>query len=172
MATNTGEKTSVPLGADNNILCNACGEIIVSTVYAQKISCGHIFHKTCLDRCVKTRPYCPVCNMRIVSEQKTPSTSQVQTRSQARATNNPVGSESVTSRDNNPNNDPSDATDVTQTERITQLVTNIISSQQPQLIATLGAQMSQLIENQIAVSLSRLMPSNSPVQPELHRTSP
>lgn len=52
--------------------------------------------------------------------------------------------------------------DIDQIERLTQIVTNIVSSQQAQMMTNLSAHLSQLIESNIAASLSRLMSAGSP----------
>lgn len=97
MATNAGD-TSFTSGSDPSQICNACGEPIVSSSLLQKISCGHIFHKACLEVCIKTRPFCPICNARIITEPQAPAptVSQVRTRSRSRTTANATTSNNDT----------------------------------------------------------------------------
>lgn len=173
MATNTVDKGANEVRVDDVITCNACGESIASASSVRKIACGHIFHKACLDRAIKTRPFCPICDTRIVTESGTSSAAPVKTRSQAKQANNPVSlatgpAQNVGSADMTGN-----AANVAQTQGITQLVTDLVSAQQAQFMADFSAQMSQIIERQIASSFAALGVSNSPDGPSRQRqTSP
>lgn len=162
MATKTAEKN--PMGSNGNPTCDACSETIVSVSALLKISCGHVFHKSCLEKCVKTRPFCPICNSRVASDSTDTGTSQITTRAQAKQIGNPPPPAAANTVQGDSASNTSIGV-VDQTERITQLVTNIVSAQQVQFMTTLTAQLSQLIEGNIASSLSRLMPSNSQIEP-------
>lgn len=157
MATNTVDKPAASTGGTNPT-CNACGEEIVSSTVVQKTACNHIFHKSCLDVCIKSRPFCPICNARISAESQTQNKSQYKTRSHSRAATNPSAEDNIAiqSVENIPA--PAEIPSITSTERIQELVTNTVAAQ----LSTFGAQMSDLIERNIAASMARLMPNTSP----------
>lgn len=171
MATNAGD-TSFTSGSDPSQICNACGEPIASSSLLQKISCGHIFHKACLEVCIKTRPFCPICNARIITEPQTPAptVSQVRTRSRSRTTANATTSNNDTTIQTATNTTRAAGNpEVVSTDKIQELVASIVSAQ----LSSFSAQMTQLIETNISASLSRLMPTSvAPNPPQQSTTSP
>lgn len=156
--------------ANRHPSCNACGEPISSASTLQKIACNHVFHRACLDVCVKSRPFCPICNARISVEAQTPSTTQVRTRAQSRNTTSTTTSDTSNITQANMNvPENSVVSDNVSNERIQGIVTEIVSSQ----LSAFSAQMTQLIEQNITASMSRLMSSTSPRnQPLRTVTSP
>lgn len=117
--------------------CNACGEVLSSTTPLQKLACGHIFHKACLAKCVKTKPFCPICISRIVTGPPTPSTSQITTRSQSKSALNTSASAIANTRP--PNSSPSSnaqRADDAEHNRLQQMVVEIVSAQQEQYHST------------------------------------
>ncbi|XP_073835483.1 uncharacterized protein [Musca autumnalis] len=161
MATNGKNTVSATTGTDDTIKCSACTETITSS--GQKISCGHVFHKSCLEKSIKTRPYCPICNVRIGTDPSTPSSSQVTTRSQSKQANSHTssGADHINTNENSGNNF-NIAVEIAQSEQISQLVADSVSAQQEQMLAALSVQMTQLIEHQVSARLASLMPSTSP----------
>lgn len=61
--------------------CDACNNAITSKTVLIQTCCKHIFHKDCLSACMKTRPFCPVCDTRIVNEAPAVGAPSVLTRS-------------------------------------------------------------------------------------------
>lgn len=164
--------------------CGACASLITSRTQYHKTNCGHSFHKSCLAKCEKIRPFCPVCNSRLLSEPSTPSTSGITTRSQTKVasvqksidrTTEEQSSSAVTVtgsgnvQNNSVNIHPND---------LQQMIASIVSAQQAQLLSSLSDQISRLVQNNIESRISRLnlngqSTSPIPVQPPpAQRTSP
>lgn len=171
MATGSGDDIASAMGPDQPLLCNACCEAILSTTPFQKIGCGHVFHKNCLAKCVKTRPFCPICNTRIVSEPLTPSSSHVRTRSQSRSANSqrPADNNINSALDNSAGEHPTQADNITQ-DKLQEMVAAAVSAQQSQFLASLSSQIVQIIDRNIE---ARLTASNPPLsQPQQGHTTP
>lgn len=153
--------------------CNACGEVITSNTNIQKLNCGHTFHSACLAKCVKTRPFCPICNARISNEPPTPSTSQRTTRSQSKLVHvNTSNADRNTVPSTNSLSGTEPGADLNQ-DRLQALITNIVSAQQEQFYSSLSTQLSQIIEKSIDARFSRLQVQNTSVpQVQPLNTSP
>lgn len=87
MSIEAGSEDNIPeVSGEPHISCGACASLITSKTQYHRTNCGHSFHKSCLAKCEKSRPFCPVCNARLLSEPPTPSTSGMVTRRQAKIT--------------------------------------------------------------------------------------
>ncbi|XP_058985254.1 uncharacterized protein LOC131805722 [Musca domestica] len=67
----------------DNPACGVCGQSFSDAAQGRRTNCGHCFHKSCLEKCLKLRPYCPTCNTRLFSEPP-PTPSGAKTRSQSK----------------------------------------------------------------------------------------
>lgn len=156
------EETLQESSVETHPTCGACASLIKSKSHFIKTNCGHTFHKTCLAKCEKIRPYCPICNSRLFSDPVTPSTSGACTRSQARAT-------SIQSVSNQANEDPPSSASTIPTgtnvsentvnvrpSELQDMISSIVSAQQAQLLASLGNQISRLVQSNIESQFSRL----------------
>ncbi|KAI8119871.1 hypothetical protein CVS40_8788, partial [Lucilia cuprina] len=139
-----------------------------------------------LSKSIKTRPYCPICNNRIVTESSTEGTTGVTTRSKASDQNTTEPSEVLSSSfrgpstpqveedsvsvqpalvpiNQNTTNSGSSASNpavsIIQNDVLKDMITKIVSAQQAQLYSALNSQISSLIESNIQSSLARFSPT-------------
>lgn len=161
------EISDATLASERFVNCDACKNVISSKTQLHTTCCEHNFHKSCLAKCIKIRPYCPVCNVRIVNDQPQVGVVVRSTRSQSKSTShtheqdnsfNTGASGSNKVEDTSQNNQP-----VT-LESVQEMVRSLISSQQSQIISTLSNQISKLVETQVSDSLGRLNLGVSPSQ--------
>ena len=48
--------------------CSICMDCLVPKKYVRKLTCGHVFHKNCIDKCLMSRLFhCPNCRKRIMA---------------------------------------------------------------------------------------------------------
>lgn len=144
-------------------LCGACGNVISSKALYVKINCGHGFHKSCLAKAEKLRPYCPLCNCRLHADPSTPSTSGATTRSQAKMaasqSSNAGASETQPKSVLAPNAGGSNSFSIRPCE-LQEMISSMMATQQAQLLASLSEEVSRLVQSNVESRFSR-MSSNS-----------
>lgn len=173
----------VAVAVDQQPTCGACGSAVTTRAQFVRTNCGHCFHKSCLSKAEKLRPFCPVCNCRLLTEPPTPSSSGITTRSQAKSTSSQIPHPRV-SEDRTA---PATATlptpgcpENTMTVRpseLQEIISSIVTAQQTQLFANLSDQISRLVQTNIESRFSRMNlngQSTSPtaVQPPIQNASP
>lgn len=172
---------SVPTegGVDTQLTCGACASLITSKSQFQRTNCGHNFHKACLAQCMKTRPFCPTCDARILSDSKVPGAAGISTRSQAKSqppqppTSDAAGDQTASGGANTASsNDRS-----IRYEDLQGVIASAMATQQAQLLASLSDQISGLIRTNVETMFSQLNlngRSGSPVArpTHTHTTSP
>lgn len=143
-------------------VCGACASLIKTKSQLHKTNCGHTFHKSCLTKCEKIRPYCPLCNTRLYSEPPTPSSSGACTRSQARSASvQPAGNQPIEEQSSSASTMPTNAGVVDSGASIRpgdlqHMISSIVSAQQAQLLSSISNQVSRLVQSNIESQLSRL----------------
>lgn len=181
------ESEDLAQGASGDItpICGACSKQISTKFQYFRTNCGHTFHKSCLAKCKKIRPYCPVCNTRLLSEPPTPSSSGATTRSQsktipAKQTNNQSvedqsSSAAVATGDGNA---VDNSVSIRPSEH-QEIISSIVSAQHARLVASLKDQISRLVQDNVESRLSRLninepsyTTSATNTQPHTKQTSP
>lgn len=160
--------------------CGACGLVVASKAQYIRTNCGHSFHKSCLSKAEKLRPYCPLCNCRLLTEPPTPSSTGVTTRAQAKTSTTHVRA----SEDNTASVPTSLTTPIGPENPVTvrpselqDIISSIVTAQQTQLFANLSDQISRLVQTNIESRFSRLnvngqSTSPAPVQSSIQSTSP
>lgn len=149
-------------GDSTHPTCEACASSITSKTQLIRTNCGHKFHKTCIAKCEKTRPYCPVCNSRLLCEPPTPSASGITTRAQSRATSvQPATNRSNTEQSavaavNPSGTNVSDNSVNIRPGELQEMISSIVSAQQAQLLASLGDRISLIVQNNIESRFSRM----------------
>lgn len=174
------EDLATEMGSETRLTCGACANIITTSSQHVRTNCSHTFHKSCLSKVVKIRPYCPVCNTRLLSEPPTPSGST--TRSQTKA-QNVASSKPTDSQHAHP------APTVTQTpttgigessvsaDDLQAMISSIVATQQAQLLSSLSDQIARLVQTNLDTRLSQLNLNRQSVSPAIvpsqaHQTSP
>lgn len=160
--------------AESQLTCGACAASATSKSQLHRINCGHHFHKTCLSQCMKTRPFCPVCNARVLSDQIASNVSGITTRSQARVqTPQPTTSHNADGKSSSVCQPPADVS--ARSEDLQGMIASIVSAQQAQLLTNLSDQIARLVQTNIEARFSQLNlngRSESPVAGNTQNTSP
>lgn len=161
-----GDNNLATVPTEKNPHCDSCKAPITSRILLHTTVCGHSFHKECIAKCLKLRPYCPECNVRIVNDG-----SQKNTRSQ---TKTPTQTPDLrnTSLNISMGNATGDTSMLTQSvvetsaasagsnESLKDMISSIVTAQQFQLLTALSAQISKLVETNVQACFSRLNNSN------------
>lgn len=162
--------------------CGACSALINVKTQFFRTNCGHTFHKACLSKCEKIRPYCPICNARLFNEPSTPSTSGISTRSQSRSTSAQLTSnkssieQPSTAANVRPSGDAAGNDVSMRPSELQEMVRSIVFAQQEQLLASLGDQISRIVQNSIESKLEGLSQNGASIstgvvpQPNTHNT--
>lgn len=128
-----------------------------ATSQGLRTNCNHSFHKSCLDKCVKIRPYCPTCNTRLLIDPP-PTPSGVKTRSQGKHL---TGTQIVHQTSGGvTESDVASGSGRDQTSldpnSLSQMITSIVAVQQTQLFSDFSNQIAKLVRTNIEAGLSRL----------------
>lgn len=173
-----GDDLASEQASDTNPICGGCANPITSKSHFVRTNCGHTFHKSCLSQCMKSRPFCPICNVRVLSEPPTPGTT---TRSQSKSQNT-ISNRIPESQPSQPV--PSVTQPSTQNtgessirpEDLQGMISSIVSAQQAQLLASLSDQIARLVQTNIESRLSRSDLNGRPASPaaavQTQHTSP
>ncbi|XP_046802604.1 uncharacterized protein LOC124418880 [Lucilia cuprina] len=164
-----GNSDNASTAATKQLVCKACNESIISKSTLAQTCCGHTFHRNCLGLSLKTRPFCPVCNTRIVND---PPVTPIATRSRTMASTSaqsggqqPMDStipEENTGTDSSTLNSSVleqmivNQPTVSVNESFRDMIASIVSDQQAQLLSSLSSRISSLVETAIETRISGL----------------
>lgn len=147
--------------------CEGCNNAITSKSFLVTTICGHNFHKECLAKVLKLRPFCPVCDERVVSDGPQKNTrAQTLPGAQGNESDNVANAASVSGATGNSVINPTIPTlnsqavlptatpairPITQVippeakiENLHEIIASIVAAQQSQLLSTLSSQMAAL----------------------------
>lgn len=159
--------------------CDACSSPITSKTELIQACCGHKFHKLCIAPIVKIRPFCPVCDARIVNDPAAGVSMPTRSQIAPPHTGQPVDAHNASfvahagAQDNSSGvhdsegevRNPSVSSPVVvDQDTLREMITSIVSAQQSQLFSVLNTQIEQIKAN-LETSLSRVTLNANPAAP-------